>query len=495
MSLGATAAKGAAVTLSLQTARFVVQLSGLIVLARLLAPSDFGLIAMVTAIIGVGDILRELGLVPAAIQAKVLTQAQRTNLFWLCSCLGLLVALLACAVSPLVSMLYDDPRLIEITLALSLTFVFNGLQSQFQAGLAREMRFGALSVTDLWAQTIGLMLGIFAALLSFGYWSIVVQLLSQSFSLLILRIIAAKWTPGWPNRLGKIDDQLRFGKSLVLTQTLVYASSNVDSLLVGSRYGASELGFYNRGFQILMMPLNQILTPLTTVALPVLSRVSDDTARFNNYLQRAQIVVAYPTVLLFSGMAASAYPLIEIIFGENWTPSAAVFQLLALGGVFQAIGYVGYWVFLSKGLTASHFRFSLISRSILISAILVGSFWGPLGVAAGYSAGIVLNWPLGLLWLRRVAAISVRPLILGGIRSVLLGTICVAASTGANVALAPGDNVWSVLITVVSGLLFACLIVTVVPVYRRDMVAILATAKLVVGPKITLIQKAGEKAK
>lgn len=200
MSLGATAAKGAAVTLSLQTARFVVQLSGLIVLARLLAPSDFGLIAMVTAIIGVGDILRELGLVPAAIQAKVLTQAQRTNLFWLCSCLGLLVALLACAVSPLVSMLYDDPRLIEITLALSLTFVFNGLQSQFQAGLAREMRFGALSVTDLWAQTIGLMLGIFAALLSFGYWSIVVQLLSQSFSLLILRIIAAKWTPGWPNR-------------------------------------------------------------------------------------------------------------------------------------------------------------------------------------------------------------------------------------------------------------------------------------------------------
>lgn len=494
MSLGTTAAKGAAVTLSLQTARFVVQLSGLVVLARLLAPSDFGLIAMVTALIGIGDILREFGLVPAAIQAKVLSHDQKTNLFWLCSCLGLLVALLACAVAPLISTLYNDYRLIEITFLLSLTFLFNGLQSQFQAGLAREMRFAALSISDLFAQMIGLGLGIIAALLGFGYWSLVVQLLSQSFSLLILRICVAKWTPGWPNKLGKIGDQLRFGKSLVLTQSLVYVSSNVDSLLVGSRFGATELGFYNRGFQILMMPLNQILTPLTTVALPVLSRVSDDAARFNNYLQRAQIVVAYPTVLLFSGMAASAYPLIKVVFGENWTPSAPVFQALALGGVFQAIGYVGYWVFLSKALTASHFRFSLLSRSILVSAILVGSFWGPVGVAVGYSTGIVLNWPLGLLWLRRVAGIRVRPLFAGGLRAVLLGATSAVASIGVHIAMVPGDNVSSILVTVGSGLLFVCLIVTVVPIYRRDMVAILATARLVVGPKITSLQKAEEKA-
>jgi PST family polysaccharide transporter len=496
MSLGTTAAKGAMVTLSLQTARFIVQLSGLVILGRLIGPSEFGLVAMVTAIIGIGDILREFGLVPAAIQARVLTQQQRANLFWLCSGLGVLVALLACAASPLIANLYRDDRLIEITLILSLTFVFNGVQAQYQAGLAREMRFAALSITDLCAQSIGLSVAVASALQGFGYWALVAQLVSQSFALLVLRILASRWMPGLPNRLGGLGRQLAFGKNLVLTQSLVYASSNVDSLIVGSGFGASQLGFYNRGFQILMMPLNQILTPLTTVALPVLSRVSDQRRRFNKYLQSAQIVIAYPVVLLFSGMAAAAHPLIRLIFGDQWSPSAVIFQILSVGGIFQAIGYVGYWIFLARGLTKSHFRFSLLSRSVLILSIMAGSAFGPLGVAAGYAIGVTINWPLGLMWLGRAAGVRVKVLFLGGLRAVLLGVLCAGAASAVELTVPPTNDLLSIVIIFISGLVVAGFALTVIPVYRRDMKTIMGTIRLVSRPRDrTSVLKAAESAK
>lgn len=495
LTLGSLAARGAVVTIGLQGMRFVVQFAGLVVLGRILAPSDFGFIAMVTAVIGIGDIVREFGLVPAAVQARTLTLEQRANLFWLCSGLGVVVAVLACAASPFIGWFYHESRLAEITLVLSLTFIFNGIQSQYQAGLAREMRFAALSITDLCAQAIGLGLAVTAALYGLGYWALVVQLVAQSVSLLVMRAIVSKWLPGWPNRTGNIRTQLRYGRSLVLTQSLVYVSSNIDSLLVGSRFGAAQLGFYNRGFQILMMPLNQILTPLTTVALPVLSRIADETVRFNNYLQRAQIVVAYPAVLLFSAMAAAAHPLIRVVFGEQWIPSAPIFQVLAIAGAFQAVGYVGYWVFLAKGLTASHLRFSLISRAVLILAILAGSSWGPIGIAAGYSIGTVLNWPLALLWLRREAKIRIGPLLSGGLRSTLLGLLCAAVATAVHRIAAPTGDISAIFIMVASSLSFAALAVLLVPRYRRDMVAIYATVKLVTAPKDSVLENSGEKLK
>lgn len=487
MNLSAIAARGAVVTIGLQGVRFVIQFAGLVVLGRLLAPADFGLVAMVTAVIGIGDIIREFGLVPATVQAKSISAAQRSNLFWLGAALGILVAVAVCLSAQLLALLYQDDRVIAIALVLSLTFIFSGLQSQFQAGLAREMRFAAMSMSDLAAQFVGLGTAVIAALLDWGYWALVVQLVVQSFSLLVFRVSVAKWLPGMPKRHASIRPQLIYGRSLVLTQVLVYVSSNIDSLLIGSKFGATQLGFYNRGFQILMMPLNQILTPLTTVALPVLSKISDDDRRFNKYIQRAQIMVSYPAVLLFSILAATADPIIPLVFGEQWLPSVAIFQILSVAGAFQSIGYVSYWVFLSKGLTSSHFRFSLISRTILIVSIVSGSIWGPWGIAAGYSLGVLLNWPLALLWLRRVASIEIRPLIWGGLRVTLLGIASCAAGFGARSLAENVNDFLTIILALAAGAAVAVLSM-LVPAYRRDIRAIIATAKLVASPRIDILQ-------
>lgn len=490
MSLSALAARGAVVTIGLQAARFVIQFAGLVLLGRLLAPADFGLVAMVTAVIGIGDIIREFGLVPATVQASSVSQAQRSNLFWLGAGLGILVAVVVCSSSQLLALIYQDDRVIDVALVLSLTFVFSGLQSQFQAGLAREMRFAAMSVSDLAAQFVGLGSAVAAAVAGWGYWALVVQLVVQSFSLLVFRASVAKWLPGRPRLKASVKPQFVYGRSLVLTQMLVYVSSNIDSFLVGSKFGPTQLGFYNRGFQILMMPLNQILTPLTTVALPVLSKIKDDSDRFNKYIQRGQIMVAYPTVLSFSILSAAADPLIRLIFGAQWLPSVPIFQILSLAGAFQSIGYISYWVFLSKGLTSSHFRFSLISRTVLIASIIVGSVWGPVGIAAGYSMGALVSWPLALLWLRRVASIEIRPLIWGGLRAALLGLLCCMAGFGVRSFTDNNVDILSILLVVAAGIASAAVLVLVVPAYRRDFVAILATVRLVVSPQKRILENA-----
>jgi PST family polysaccharide transporter len=447
-----------------------------------LAPEDFGLVAMVTAIIGIGDIIREFGLIPATVQASSLSQAQRSNLFWLGTGLGLLVGITVFLTAPLFALIYDDERVSSIALALSLTFIFGGLQSQFQAGLAREMRFAALSMSDLAAQFVGLAGAVISAWLGLGFWALVIQLGLQSFSLLVFRVVAAKWIPGLPSRGASIRTQVVYGRSLVMTQCLVYVSSNIDSLIIGSKFGPAQLGYYNRGFQLLMMPLNQILTPLTAVALPVLSKIKDETIRFDGYIQRAQIMVAYPTVLLFATVSAAAEPLIRLVFGEQWLPSALIFQVLSLAGAFQAIGYVGYWVFLSKGLTASHFRFSLISRTILILCIVVGSIGGPIGIAVGYSLGAIASWPLALLWLRRVAFIKVGPLIWGGLRAAVLGLLCFATGSISHQFGPDLEDPLAILVVVATALVGIALLL-VVPAFRRDFVAIWATARLVIASR------------
>ena len=139
--LAGSASRGALVTLAGQAVRVVIQLAGIVVLARLLGPSDYGLVAMVTVIIGVGEVFRDFGLSSAAIQAKILTPAQKDNLFWINGGIGLLLTLLVCALASPIADFYGDPRLQPLSYALSLTFLLNGLSTQFRADLSRHLRF------------------------------------------------------------------------------------------------------------------------------------------------------------------------------------------------------------------------------------------------------------------------------------------------------------------------------------------------------------------
>ncbi|MCV2395814.1 oligosaccharide flippase family protein [Actinotalea sp. M2MS4P-6] len=201
--LSHTAARGAMITLTGQGARMALQILSVAVLARLLAPEDYGLLAMVTVIVGVGEIFRDFGLSSAAIQAPDLSKAQRSNLFWINAGIGVLLAGIVIASSGLIATLYGRDELATLAKVLSVTFVFNGLATQYRADLVRGLRFAWTAAAELAAPAVALVTAVLAALAGWGYWALVAQNVAQSLTLLIGYVIGGRWLPGLPRRVSR----------------------------------------------------------------------------------------------------------------------------------------------------------------------------------------------------------------------------------------------------------------------------------------------------
>jgi len=418
--LGNAAARGTSITLAMQGVRFVLQFCSLVVLARLLTPSDFGIVAMVTAIVGVADILRDFGLSSAAIQAKTLNNAERSNLFWVnvgIGCAGALVILLC---TPLISRLYGEHKLAPIIFSLAWVLIISGVNTQFNAELSRSLRFKALAFADIGAQALGIAAAITVAALGGGYWAIVVQQIVVAVMTLTFNMAVCRWRPGLPRRSVSITRFFRFGGGVLGTQMINYATKNIDNVAIGAYWGAGPLGLYSRAYQLLMTPLAQINAPLTRVALPVLSRVQEDDVVYARYLKKAQLVGCYLTATVFAMCAALAHPLVAVLFGPKWSGVAPIFALLSIGGVFRSISQISYWIFLSRGKTGQQFKQYLVTRPFMIGIILAGLPWGPKGVAIGASIAYFLDWAISLWWVGRAAHVDSRMLFRNAFRSLFL---------------------------------------------------------------------------
>lgn len=475
--LGRRAARGAVVTLGGQGARMVIQIVAVMILARLLDPEDYGLIAMVVVIVGIGEIFRDFGLSSAAIQAPELSRAQRDNLVWINTAIGLTLAALLFLAAGLVAAVYDRPELTEVSRALAGTFVLNGLATQYRADLVRRLRFGQLAIAETAAPALALGVAVLVATSGGGYWALVAQTLTQAGIILVVLVISARWLPRLPRR-APMRGLLRFGGHLLGSQLIGYASNNVDTLLIGLRFGAGPLGFYNRAFHLLMAPLNQLRAPSTTVALPVLSRLQDDPVRYGAFLLRGQLTLGYSLVAGLGVVVAAAEPVTAIFLGAKWITVVPILRLLAVAGIFQTLAYVGYWVYLSRSLTADLMRYTLLTASIRVACIAVGSVWGVVGVAAGYALAPALAWPLSIWWLSRRTDIPARALVQGALR--ILGALVFSAGASAVLVGALVDQPEFVRLVAAAAATAAGygLAAAAVPAVRRDLAGVVEVARL-----------------
>lgn len=414
-----------------QGCKFLIQILNLAVLSRILSPKDFGIVAMVMAVVGLSEVIRDFGLSSAAVQSKTLSHLEKCNLFWINALLGLVLSLAVVACAPLVATLYNEPRLKDVTMAVAITFLLNGLQAQFQAELGRRLRFFALTWTDVLAAIVGFLAAVAAATNNYGYWALVWQQICQMTVLLLLRLVVSGWRPGLPSRSTSIRRFLRYGWNLMLTQTLVYFSSNIDRVLIGARWGAASVGLYSRAFQLLTVPLSQLLAPLTAVALPVMSRAQDNPKEFNQFVLRSQAALGHLSLFSLSFTFGCADALVNIVLGDRWGGVSALFKILVIGGAFQVVAYPAYWVFLAKGLTGSHFKYALCSRSLMIVLLVVGSYRSPEFVALGYTVSLALAWPVSLLWISRAAKAPSLDMLRNGLQIILLGAAAAAIASWA----------------------------------------------------------------
>lgn len=471
--LGGRGARGAALTVAGQGVRILVQVLSVVLLSRILSPGDYGLIAMVTAVIGVADIFRDLGLSTAAVQARTLSERQRANLFWINAGLGAGLAVVAFCLAPVLAALYGQPELVGIGQALALTFLLSGLATQYRADLTRRLLFGRLAVADVVAAVSGLALALAAAMAGAGYWALVVQQLAQYGVMLALVVVGGRWRPRRPSRGAEMGGLLRFGWHMVGTQVIGYVANNADSVLIGARFGAGALGLYNRAFQLLMTPLAQVRSPVTQVALPVLAAVQDDARTLARYVGQGQLALGYTLVAGLGLVVGGAPQLVSALLGDTWQAAAPLVALLAVAGAVQTLGLANYWVYVACGLTGALFRYSLIQAAVKIAAVVVGSSWGVVGVAAGYALAPLLTWPLSFWWLSRSTSLPMRPLA-GSAARVLGVFAAVSIASRLAAGAVPESSPWlGLAAAVVGGGLAVGVLYAVLSPVRRDVRTVL----------------------
>ncbi|MDI9915077.1 lipopolysaccharide biosynthesis protein [Rhodococcus sp. IEGM 1379] len=413
-ALGRTAVRGASATMLGQMVRIVVLLASTVILARVLAPRDFGLMAIIASVVALGELFRDFGLSTAASREEHLTRGQQSNLFWINTALGAALTGIALLVAPVLASIFGEPLLVPIMQSISIVFVLGGVSTQFRAELARRLRFGALAVVD----TVPIVVGLIAALLYAAwertFWVLVIQQLATAIAGLILAVALARWRPGLPDRSASIRQLMSFGIGLFGTQSVAYVTKNADNMAIGIVWGAEPLGIYSRAYQLLMMPINQISAPLTRVAVPVLTRVADDTARYLRYLQSGQLLGGVVLGLAYGILAGLADPMVHVVFGANWAAMVPVFQVLAIGGIFRALNQITFWMFLAKGKSIAQFKFYLVTQPLIVAAMLSGLPWGPTGVAVGHTVGYFVHWIVSYWWCGKVTETPVRELFIAG---------------------------------------------------------------------------------
>lgn len=432
--LGRVAARGSGVTLAAQAIRIALHFLTIVALSRLLSPADFGLVALVTAIVGVSEVLRDLGLSMAAVQAPTLTRGQKSNLFWINALSGLLFALVAFLLAGPIASLFGEAELYEITVWISLVFLINGLSAQFRAEINRKMRFLRLSAVDVVSQAVALCVAVWLAASGFGYWALVAQLLLYSAGGLLLSMLFAGWFPGLPTRREQMWPLVRFGIGLTGTQAIAYAVRSVDTIALGIAWNPTVTGLYNRAYQLVAAPFAQIAAPLTRVAVPVLARAwSRRPETFEDYLSRAQLVGCYvlgPAYLAIAGLGESV---IGVALGPGWSAAVPILQVLCIGGLFRTLTQISYWAYLARGETGKQLRIYAWFQPLVVVSVLAGLPWGALGVAVGSSVGLVFYWVISLVAVGRNLSINGVALLRQGIRSVALaaapvGALCLASS-------------------------------------------------------------------
>lgn len=391
MTLAKNALNGAAVTMGGQLLKFALQAFLMVSLARMLTPDSFGLVAMVMAIAGVALVLSDFGLSMAYIQAEEVDQQQRSNLFWINVFIGLLFTSLIYFSAPLIAKFYEHKELKEIAEVISCVFLLNACATQHRADATKRLLFKQLVLVDILSSLFATAVAFYLGSIGYQYWALVGYQVVLASCTLVFSLCLIRWIPSRPRNLRNILSFVKYGKDTVLVQLLNYFTSNVDSVVIGKRSGAIELGLYDRAFQLFKIPLNQIAAPLTRVAVSVLSKVNG-TKKFNEYLLNGQLAMALVLGGGFAFVVVNATSIVSITLGEGWTGADRILTILAIGGLFQSLSYPYFWAFLSKAQTGLQLKFAVFTKIISICLIVLGSVWGSIGVAAGVVLGNALNW-------------------------------------------------------------------------------------------------------
>lgn len=386
--------RGGAVTLTSRGLSLLINIGSTMVLARLLTPQDFGMISMVAAITGFAGIFSDLGLSTATIQRPDTNQKQVSNLFWINVGLGAVITIIVAAISPVVAWFYKTPQLLWVTATLSLNFLITGLAIQHTALLFRQMQFFAIAKIQIVSTLLGISVAVIMAMHGFRYWALVANSLTASASSVVCIWLVSKWRPNLPQRKSGVRSMLRFGSDIASFNVINYFARNLDNILIGRYYGSGALGIYSKAYQLLMMPINNLRSPMDKVAIPILSSLQYEPVQYRSYYIKYISVLAFISMPLVVFMFICSDNIIRLALGQQWIGASELFKILAVCALIQPVVTTQGTVTLSTGHSRRYFWNGTGYACVIVISFIIGLPWGAKGVATAYTiANYLLIYP------------------------------------------------------------------------------------------------------
>lgn len=346
------------------------------VLARLILPSEFGLLAMASSTLGIFVLFKNFGLGAAIIQKKEVSKNHLDSLFWFNIFLSVVISIIILLSSPYIAAFYHEPKVKQIFYALAMLFIIGSFSTIPDSLIRKQLRFKEFFFRNLAVLIFGGIVAIIAAFFGLGVWALVIRNYINLIFAIYINFKMIQWRPSFHFNWNDIIPYMKFSFPLFLDNVLNYFVRNSDNILVGKQFGKTTLGYYNRAYGLMTMPLNKITFSVSRVLFPAFSRDQTNKEKiWSNYLKIIHLT-AYVSFPLMLSLFLMADEIIIGLYGRNWEPSVPMFKGLALIGAIQTIGsYIGT-VFQSIGKTKLIFLLGLFLKPIMIFAILCGVYCG-----------------------------------------------------------------------------------------------------------------------
>lgn len=350
---------------SVQGIQFVLT----IIIARLVLPSEYGLIAMLGIFLAIAQTFVDSGFSNALIQKKDRTEVDFSTVFYFNILISLIIYGVLFAVSPYIASFYREPALTDVTRWVGLSLILNGLSVVQRAKLTVRVDFRTQAKASLVAVIVSGLIGVLLAYQGYGVWALVFQTLSSSFLNTLLLWTFAKWLPLWCFSWVSFKSLLSFGSKLLLSGLLHTIYIHLYSLVIGRRYSAMDVGFYNRSYQLAGFPSINIVGIITRAIYPVQCEMQDDDERLNaSFIQylRMSCYIIFP---LMTVLGVLAEPLVRLLLTDKWLPSAELLSILCFAYMWYPVMVINNQILNVKGRSDYFLRAEIIKKVVAIGIL------------------------------------------------------------------------------------------------------------------------------
>ena len=438
--------------------RLVTQASRLLVsviLARLLTPEAFGVVAVAMTTIVALEVVKDLGTGAAVIQRPTVDQRLLSSVFYLNVVAGFTAAGLMAGGAPLIAAAFDVPDATPVVRAFALVLAIGGLTQVHHAMLRRSMKFNAVASVEMVGALVNGLVSIGLAVAGLGVWSMVWGNVAAAVVGSVVAWLRSGWKPSRMFGFGPLRENAWFSAHTAGYNVTTFLLQNTDKLLVGRWLGTAPLGVYSLAQRTISYPLESISRVLMTVLFPAFARAQDDEELLRKGYTRAAGAVAFVTLPVMVGAAVVAEPLVRTVLTEKWEPLIPLLWFMAPAGALGALLSCVNTLYSAKGRADWMFRWGLASGAFTLAAFAVGLQWGLQGLAVAYLAVMVVQVPVGYAIVLRLVHMRLRTMA-RALAPYFAMTALMAAATWATVAgleRADAESHWQLLAGIAVGAL------------------------------------------